>query len=83
MGRLNIIKKFVVAFYVVLTFSTVFGLKPGEADIDDHAFVSVKKLLSETDVTEEFLIRTFSDTSVSIYPEIPQRFKSPYEERPY
>ena len=52
MGRLNIIKKFVVAFYVVLTFSTVFGLKPGEADIDDHAFVSVRKLLSETDVTE-------------------------------
>jgi membrane-bound lytic murein transglycosylase B len=82
-GRLNIIKKLIVVFCVALTFSAVYGLKPGKADMDDHAFVSVRKLLSETDVTEEFLIRTFSDTSVRIYSEIPQRFKSPYEKRPY
>ena len=81
MGRLKSIKKFIVVFYVALIFSAVYGLKLGKANMDDHAFVSVRKLLSETDVTEEFLIRTFSDTSVRIYSEIPQRFKSPYEKK--
>ena len=83
MDRLNNIKRFIIVFYVALTFSAVFGLKPGKTNANDHAFVSVRKLLLETDVTEEFLIRTFSDTSVRMYSETPQRFKSPYEKRPY
>ena len=81
MGRLNMTKKYLIAGLKMTVFLSVCCLVFGKND--DKALSLVSDLLLGKNVPKEFLTKAFSDSSVTIHPEIPQKFKSPHEEKPY